>query len=431
MVSERDLSQVDEFTIAQDVAHLLSVQKDKDTLSREEIDDIVAQAVNEWLLEASSGDVDAMQEPTTRRVKAGNLADKPIFWDGPNRTKRRRKDGTMVRVVSRRARPIAGNSKFDDSDSELDTWKSKASQPVLKEYNGMSKVMMQPKRARRVGLPMSQDKTSTSTARVRAKTTHWIQCDQCNKWRGVAEGTFKVCQAWESFSCAKLENCDCDEPCDDAVPRDTGRVLSESSLKWVCCDECDKWRPVDEKAFQLASSFKGKFVCKYLGISCDDPEIEEDATSDDDATMSTDAIQLPSGAICTGYIDEDRFSDASAGSMSPKDERGALHPSRALESEKTRSSDSSSTTKSTRTRPPHTADRDVDKSDRVMAASCDRGKVARKRARKSKTRGARAKVAKKKDVVKKVAEKSKSPRRRPPDTKLDRLHCAYFQNLRL
>eukprot|EP00397_Hematodinium_sp_SG-2012_P038007 GEMP01041288.1.p1 GENE.GEMP01041288.1~~GEMP01041288.1.p1 ORF type:complete len:331 (+),score=65.90 GEMP01041288.1:130-1122(+) len=248
MVSERDLSQVDEFTIAQDVAHLLSVQKDKDTLSREEIDDIVAQAVNEWLLEASSGDVDAMQEPTTRRVKAGNLADKPIFWDGPNRTKRRRKDGTMVRVVSRRARPIAGNSKFDDSDSELDTWKSKASQPVLKEYNGMSKVMMQPKRARRVGLPMSQDKTSTSTARVRAKTTHWIQCDQCNKWRGVAEGTFKVCQAWESFSCAKLENCDCDEPCDDAVPRDTGRVLSESSLKWVCCDECDKWRPVDEKA---------------------------------------------------------------------------------------------------------------------------------------------------------------------------------------
>lgn len=272
MVHDRDLCEVSEFTIAEDIAHLLCLDKDKDTLSQEEIDTIVSACVNEWLLEACHSD--PLQDPTRRRLKPGNLGDMPIFHHGAHRAFMRGKNGRMC-ATSRRARPISSTQNDDDAESDSDSncmWK-KGALPVMKEYTGMSRMMLNSTRVqRRVALPAIPNPS-------RAKTTFWIQCDQCDKWRALHARTYAVCQAWDSFSCEKLENCDCDTTCDDAKPPETGRIIAESSIKWVCCDACTKWRPVDEKTFQLASSFKGTFECSLLGITCDVPELEEEGDS--------------------------------------------------------------------------------------------------------------------------------------------------------
>lgn len=85
----------------------------------------------------------------------------------------------------------------------------------------------------------------------------WMQCDSCDKWRMLDEQTFKVCEGWDTFTCGKLDNCNCDMICDEKQKPNENRRLSQNSIKWICCDRCNAWRPVDEKSFQIASRHKG------------------------------------------------------------------------------------------------------------------------------------------------------------------------------
>lgn len=249
IVSERDLTQVDEFTIAQEITQLLRDRPEKNDISQESIDAIVSDAVNEWLLDACGSRV---PEKKSRRLNVACLAEKSIFVSQSSRC-------DNVRVTSRRARPVRRTEEPSESDYSEKKPSAKARRPQM---------------------------------------THWIQCDTCDKWRALKEDAFKMCETWDSFSCGKLVDTTCNTPCDDENPPAVARTISEDTLKWVCCDRCDKWRPVDDKSFQMASSFKGKFLCRHLGISCD-------MDSDADSAPAASAIELPSGAISAYDIDHD------------------------------------------------------------------------------------------------------------------------------
>lgn len=55
---------------------------------------------------------------------------------------------------------------------------------------------------------------------------------------------------------------------------------SEDSSKWVCCDNCDKWRMVDETTFVKYTQPGAKFYCKYLeGVSCQTADDEKQQES--------------------------------------------------------------------------------------------------------------------------------------------------------
>ena len=117
----------------------------------------------------------------------------------------------------------------------------------------------------------------------------WVQCTGCDKWRRIPASIVEKLGEEDEWLCKEnpdkaMASCDApQEAYDDEDPADAAPMeVDDSSLGWVACDACQKWRRIPASIVDALGD-EDKWFCKdnpdKNTASCDAPE----EAYDDDA----------------------------------------------------------------------------------------------------------------------------------------------------
>ena len=117
----------------------------------------------------------------------------------------------------------------------------------------------------------------------------WVQCTGCDKWRRIPASIVEKLGEEDEWFCKEnpdkaMASCDApEEAYDDEDPADAAPMeVEDSSLGWVACDACEKWRRIPASIVDALGE-QDEWFCKdnpdKAMASCDAPEetYEEDA----------------------------------------------------------------------------------------------------------------------------------------------------------
>lgn len=133
----------------------------------------------------------------------------------------------------------------------------------------------------------------------------WVQCTGCDKWRRIPASIVEKLGEEDEWFCKEnpdkaMASCDApEEAYDDEDPADAAPMeVDDSSLGWVACDACQKWRRIPASIVDALGE-QDKWFCKdnpdKNTASCDAPEeAYEDDAADPAETEPMETEPTPS-----------------------------------------------------------------------------------------------------------------------------------------